>query len=610
MLTIVERRLEISDPFLALVRRGQRTMTTKGPAKLPIDALMFLTLLVCGGITALAQTPTLRANGKIAFTSDRDGNREIYVMNADGINQVRLTNNQVVDDHPTWSPDGTKIAFVSQRSSGAFAIFQMNADGTNKTEITPITFDLRFPIWDDWSMSWSPDGNRIVFQEPSAFPSDIFIVNKDGSNRHVLINGPEDERQPSWSPDGSRILFSRQVSTFFHHLYTIKPDGTDLQALEHLDPYRETDLASCWSPTGNMIAFRTFDYANPENIGISNADGSNRQEFDSGSLEPYYGGRDKPQWSPDGSMVIFQVTRGDTEIYVKNINGTGLTQVTNTPGNNFKPSWQPLVPMGCANPIDCPDFFIRQHYLDFLNREPDPEGLAFWTNEITSCGGDPQCIEVKRISVSASFFLSIEFQNTGYLIERMYKAAYGDATDTSTGLAVPIIKRAELTADSALVGRGVVVNQQGWEQKLEANKHDFALAFVQRQRFTDTYPTSLTPAQFVARLNQNVAGLLTQQETDALVAELSADATAVTRADVLMKVAANSAFDSRERNRAFVLMQYFGYLRRNPDDAPDGNFDGYNFWLNKLNQFNGNYIDAEMVKAFLSSIEYRSRFGP
>jgi hypothetical protein len=102
--------------------------------------------------------------------------------------------------------------------------------------------------------------------------------------------------------------------------------------------------------------------------------------------------------------------------------------------------------------------------------------------------------------------------------------------------------------------------------------------------------------------------VLTQQEMDALVAELLADASATTRADVLMKVAENSAFEQAERNRAFVLMQYFGYLRRDPNAAPDNNYAGYLFWLDKLDSFGGDFIQAEMVKAFLQSAEYRRRF--
>ena len=552
-------------------------------------------------------TPTLRANGKIAFASDRDGNREIYLMNADGTNQVRLTNNTIVDDHPTWSPDGTKIAFVSQGPSGAFGIFQMNADGTNKTEITPITFDLRFTIWDDWSMSWSPEGNRIVFQEPSAFPSNIFIVNRDGSNRHVLINGPEDEREPSWSPDGSRILFSRQVSTFFHNLYSVKPDGTDLQALEHLDG--ETDLASSWSPTGNMIAFRTFDYANFENIGIANADGSNRQEFDSGSINPLFGGRDKPQWCPDGSKIIFQVSRGDTEIYTKNVNGTGLTQLTNAPGNNFKPSWQPLAPAACPNPIDCADFFVRQHYLDFLNREPDDAGLAFWTNQITSCGGDVECIEVKRINVSAAFFLSIEFQETGYLAYRFHKAAFGDTTSPEVSGTVPVIRRQEFLTDSQRISQGVRVGISDWQQQLELNKNAYALDFVRRQRFRDTYPLAMSAAQFVDALNARAGGALSPSERDQLVAELAMNETDAGHAVALLKVAEDEDLRRAEFNRAFVLMQYYGYLRRNPDDPQDVDFGGWKFWLDKLNSFGGDFVQAEMVRSFLVSQEYRRRFG-
>src|SRR5205085_8987991 len=109
-------------------------------------------------------------------------------------------------------------------------------------------------------------------------------------------------------------------------------------------------------------------------------------------------------------------------------------------------------------------------------------------------------------------------------------------------------------------------------------------------------------------LNRNAGNPLSQSERDHLVTDLATGMK--TRAQVLRAVAEDPALVNAEFNRAFVLMQYFGYFRRNPNDAPDGNFDGYNFWLNKLNQFNGNYIQAEMVKAFLSSTEYRRRFEP
>ena len=118
----------------------------------------------------------------------------------------------------------------------------------------------------------------------------------------------------------------------------------------------------------------------------------------------------------------------------------------------------------------------------------------------------------------------------------------------------------------------------------------------------------MTAAQFVDALNANTGGSLSQSERDALVAGLTNNTQ--TRAQVLRAVAEDSDFAAREFNRAFVYMQYVGYLRRGPSDAPDNNLNGYNFWLGKLNQFDGNFIQAEMVKAFISSIEYRARFGP
>ena len=273
-----------------------------------------------------------------------------------------------------------------------------------------------------------------------------------------------------------------------------------------------------------------------------------------------------------------------------------------------------------ANPLTQTDFFVRLQYLDFLNREPDTSGFNFWVNNIDVCGADAACREVRRIDTSAAFFVSIEFKETGYLVERIYKAAFGDDSgSSSTGgahnLKVPIIRLNEFLPDTQRIGEGVIVNQGNWQQQLETNKVAFTQEFVQRARFQTAFPTSMTAAQFVDQLNINAKDKdgvmpLSPAERDQLVNALNGQT--MTRAQVLRAVAEDSDLFNSEINRAFVLMQYFGYLRRNPNDAPEATLDyaGYEFWLSKLNQFNGNYINAEMVKAFLSSIEYNQRFAP
>jgi hypothetical protein len=262
------------------------------------------------------------------------------------------------------------------------------------------------------------------------------------------------------------------------------------------------------------------------------------------------------------------------------------------------------------NPIDASTFFVRQHYRDFLSRDPDAEGLAFWTNEIEQCGADAQCREVKRINVSAAFFLSIEFQETGYLAYRTYKAAYGDATSTDVPGTVPVIRLNEFLSDAQRIGQGVQVNVGDWEKQLEANKSAYALEFVRRARFLTAFPVAMTAEEFVTKLGQNTGAALSSEEKSVLISTLGATpADAAKRAQVLRAVAEDADLRRAELNRAFVLMQYFGYLRRNPNDPQDTNFGGWKFWLDKLEQFNGNFVEAEMVKAFITSTEYRQRFG-
>lgn len=160
------------------------------------------------------------------------------------------------------------------------------------------------------------------------------------------------------------------------------------------------------------------------------------------------------------------------------------------------------------------------------------------------------------------------------------------------------------------IGQGVIVGQGTWEQQLKANKTAYIAEFVRRPRFLAAFPHSMTPAQFVDRLNRNAGSVLTRPERDQLVAQLtsSADVTAG-RVGVLRSVAENQTLHRKEFNRAFALMLYYGYLRRNPDDPPDPDFHGWKVWLDKLNQFGGNFVKAEVVKAFINSNEYRRRLA-
>jgi uncharacterized protein (TIGR03118 family) len=415
-----------------------------------------------------------------------------------------------------------------------------------------------------------------------------------------------------------------------------------------------------------------------------------------------------------------------------------------------------------TNPIDDPSFFVRQHYLDFLNREPDTAGFNFWVNEITLCGSDPTCRSVKRINVSAAFFLSIEFQQTGFLSYLANKAAFGNFP---AGPPVPVYY-GQFEKDTQQLQKDVIFGQLGADAQLESNKQAYFNDFVNRPEFVAKFgglsntayvdsllasagidppnvrlfvanltngqevpPTNPTlsgggprPASFgKAKFTFNAAqtamtftatinniddgGTQTADTNDNLVAaHIHASPTVVpgvngpvvwgffgnpfndnnpndavntpfssgvggtfsgrwdapegngttlaaqltnlrtghayinfhttqfgggeirgnfpaedafrnsliaglegstlTRAQVLRSVAESEEFAINEMSRAFVLMEYFGYLRRDPDVA------GYTFWLNKLNSFNGSFTDAEMVKAFITSGEYRQRFGP
>ncbi len=233
-----------------------------------------------------------------------------------------------------------------------------------------------------------------------------------------------------------------------------------------------------------------------------------------------------------------------------------------------------------ANPLEDSQFFVTQHYLDFLNRTPDSGGLDYWTQQLTQCGTDAACITQRRIAVSAAFFMGQEFQETGSVVYRFYKAAYGQRPTYAEFSA----------ARSHLIGG----------DQLPASTLEFANQFVGGSEFKQAYPDSLAPADFIDKL-YGTAGLRrgVMARSQAIEGMTSHNKS---RAQVLLEVIDTKTFQEQEYNSAFVLMQYFGYLRRDPDQG------GYNFWLNVLNNNEpGNY--RGMVCSFITSREYQERFS-
>ncbi|MCU1268139.1 MAG: hypothetical protein JWM21_4457 [Acidobacteria bacterium] len=238
-----------------------------------------------------------------------------------------------------------------------------------------------------------------------------------------------------------------------------------------------------------------------------------------------------------------------------------------------------------ANAIDTAEYFVRQQYLDFLGREPDAGGFNYWRDQANSCNGDADCVRTKRIDVSAAFFLSQEFKDTGSFVYRLYKGSLGRQ-----------LRYSEFSADRAQVVGG---------PNLESSKTAFAVAFVQRAEFTDKYQGKTTAEAFVDALLQTMngsAGVNLSGERAALINRYNEGAGMnASRALVVRQLVDNDTFAGAVYNQQFVAMQYFGYLRRTPDA------DGFNFWLNVLNNDASNY--RGMVCSFITSAEYQRRFS-
>jgi TolB protein len=268
---------------------------------------------------------------KIAFYSERDGNGEIYVMNADGTGPTNLTDHPASDRSPIWSPDGSKIAFLSTRDTinGNLNIYSMKADGTGLTKLTHNSgqFDFR----DNFHHVWSPDGYKIAFVKDSNFSrfdtSSIFVMNADGSGQTCETDIYGDEDFPAWSPDSTKIAFWK---TYPAEIYIMNADCTGQAYL--------TNLGSrpVWSPDGSKIAIGK----NGE-IYVINVDGTGLT-----NVTNFPGDDDSPVWSPDGAMIAFihqfsHLGADAYDIYVMNADGSGLTRLTTHPASDIGPAWRP-----------------------------------------------------------------------------------------------------------------------------------------------------------------------------------------------------------------------------------------------------------------------------
>ncbi len=269
----------------------------------------------------------LRQNGKIAFVSTRDGNAEIYVMDADGSRQTRLTFNATPDRTPTWSPNGRTIAFV-RGQVGSVSIWLMNADGSEQRPVpNTLTPSLE-------GLSWSPDGQRLAFSTGTQ----IETLAVDGTARtHLMPNNDTPATGPTWSPDGGTIAFAQPGGGAYSNIFGIPAGGGAVYQITQAYTYTVPN-APDWSPTGNRLIYAgaSQDITNNECIRVVFPATFTDQPL---YIDPNYSDIFTPKWSPDETRVVFS---NAAQLFSVKVNGTDLRPLTIDSYSNSEPDWQPL----------------------------------------------------------------------------------------------------------------------------------------------------------------------------------------------------------------------------------------------------------------------------
>jgi hypothetical protein len=495
---------------------------------------------------------------------------------------------------------GSHLTFLQPDSGGAPITGYNILRGTSSGGETLLTTVNPTPAYDITLLA-----NKFVYDDVSGDPNTTYFYRVTASNS--LGQGPFCSEFQLAGGVGTPTPTPTPTAT---PTPTPTPTTVQFSMASFSIPEGVTSVPITVTRTGPLSGVSTVDYT------LNNASATQRGDYTYGSGTVVFSANEASKTFPvliseDGYL------EGTETATISLTNPTGAS--VGTPGTAILQIDDNDTADAATNPNDDAATFVGQHYHDFLNRQADSSGQAFWVNQITSCGNNAGCRDERRTNVSAAFFLSIEFQNTGYFAFRFYRASFVDAAQRPRG--VP--RYLEFLRDEQKLQNGVVVGQTNWEAVLEQNKQGFALDWMDRSDFIAEYPTTMTRDQYIDQVfARSAATPTTQERNQALFAYDSGGSLKEKRAKGIRAVIDTGAVYNAQYNQAFVLMQYFGYLRRNPDNAPDNNFTGYDYWLNKMNRFSVAGEDmrdanvalarvkrAEMVTAFIVSLEYRGRFG-